>query len=191
MRFSTQHQLKTGMKHPLNVTNLGLVALLILPASPAFAQDQPQARRAAALSQLAQCRSITDDSARLQCFDRTVEEFDSAERSGDVVVLDREQVRETNRQLFGFQVVNPFAGRTGAEPEPEMEAIETTLRSASPTGDGKWVFRLADGSEWRQIDSGSVNFRNREGQGVRVRRASLGSYMMTIEGSRAVRVRRQ
>jgi len=63
--------------------------------------------------------------------------------------------------------------------------------SAGFVGDGKWLFRLEDGSEWRQIDSGTVRFRERQGGPVRIRRASLGSYLMTIGNSRAVRVRRQ
>lgn len=148
--------------------------------------------RAASLIELARCRDVTIDTQRLACFDRAAAALDTAERSGEVVVMDRAQVRAANRQLFGFQITNPFAGTTAAgNVEPEIEAIETSLLSATTSGDGKWVFRLTDGSEWRQIDSGSVRFRNREGEAVRVRRASLGSYMLTTEGSRAVRVRRQ
>ena len=166
----------------------GTVCLQALP-TPANAVVPQTGDRAATLAELARCRTVTDDSTRLVCFDRAAAALDSAERAGEVVVLDREQVRETNRRLFGFEVANPFAGRAGSE--PLMEAIETTLVSSRPSGDDKWIFKLADGSEWRQIDSGSVRFSNREGEAVRVRRASLGSYMLTIESSRAVRVRRQ
>lgn len=147
--------------------------------------------RAVSLNDVAQCRSIAADAERLACFDRAVAALDAAERAGEVVVLDRAQVRETNRQLFGFEITNPFAGRSNAAPEPVLEAVETTLASAGSSGEGKWIFRLANGSEWRQIDSGEVRFRNRADEPVRVRRASLGSYMLTIGNSRAVRVRRQ
>ena len=176
------------MKH-LIVAILGSTAFVYALPTPANAAVQQAGDRAATLAELARCRTVPDDSTRLVCFDRAAAALDSAERAGEVVVLDREQVRETNRRLFGFEVANPFAGRAGSE--PLMEAIETTLVSARPSGDDKWIFKLADGSEWRQIDSGSVRFSNREGEAVRVRRASLGSYMLTIESSRAVRVRRQ
>ncbi|WAC58450.1 hypothetical protein [Brevundimonas sp. SL130] len=147
--------------------------------------------RASSLDEVARCRSITTDAARLACFDRAVAALDAAERTGEVVVLDRAQVRETNRQLFGFEIVNPFAGRPNLDQEPALDSIETTLAAATISSEGKWIFRLADKSEWRQIDSGDVRFRNRAGENVRVRRASLGSYMLTIGNSRAVRVRRQ
>lgn len=170
------------------------IAVSTIAVTASYADDvmQNDPTRAASLMELARCRDVTVDTQRLACFDRAVAALDTAERSGEVVVMDRAQVRAANRQLFGFQITNPFAGTTAAgNVEPEIEAIETTLVSATISGEGKWVFRLADGSEWRQIDSGSIRFRNREGEAVRVRRASLGSYMLTTEGSRAVRVRRQ
>ncbi|WP_292123353.1 hypothetical protein [Brevundimonas sp.] len=172
------------------MTFLACLALTLSPTGHAEAATIQESTQAGALSDVARCRTIVADADRLACFDRAVSALDAAERAGEVVVLDRAQVRETNRQLFGFEIVNPFVGRTNIPPEPVLEAIETTLASANPSGDGKWVFRLANGSEWRQIDSGPVRFRNREGEAVRVRRASLGSYMMTLGNSRAVRVRR-
>lgn len=164
-------------------------SVVFSPSSAASAQTQPD--RASAFADVAACRVIPTDAARLACYDRAVAMLDSAEQTGDIVVLDRAQVRDANRQLFGFQLTNPFAGRLGGAPEPEVESIETTLTSATPMVDGKWIFRLADGSEWRQVDSGAVRFANRAGLEVRVRRAALGSYMMTLDRSRAVRVRRQ
>ena len=163
--------------------------MILSLSSAAHAQTQPN--RASAFTDVAACRAIPTDTARLACYDRAVALLDSAEQTGDIVVLDRAQVRDANRQLFGFQLTNPFAGRLGGDPEPEVEAIETTLTSATPMVDGKWVFRLADGSEWRQVDSGPIRFANRAGVEARVRRAALGSYMMTLDRSRAVRVRRQ
>lgn len=167
------------------------LALTFTIASNVVAAGVQTSRRAESLSDIARCRSIAADADRLACFDQTVAALDAAERTGEVVVLDRTQVREANRQLFGFEIANPFAGRPNVAPEPVLDAIETTLTSASSSSENKWTFRLANGSEWRQIDSGAVRFKNREGEAVRVRRASLGSYMMTIGNSRAVRVRRQ
>jgi hypothetical protein len=174
-----------------NMAFMAALALTISLGGNAAAGGVQEPDRAVSLSEVALCRSIAADAARLACFDRAVAALDAAERAGDVVVLDRAQVRETNRQLFGFEIANPFAGRPNVAPEAALDAVETTLTSAGSSGEGKWIFRLANGSEWRQIDSGAVQFRNREGEAVRVRRASLGSYLMTIGNSRAVRVRRQ
>lgn len=142
------------------------------------------------LERLAACRVVGDNAARLACYDSAAAALETAQRQGDLVVIDRAQVAETRRQLFGFEM--PSLPRLfGDNPTAEIEAIETTLQSASQSGESRWVFRLADGGVWRQIDSEPVRFQNRPGQAVRVRKASLGSFLLTVGNSRAVRVRRQ
>lgn len=172
-------------------TRLRLILALaaVAPASVATAQSGPAAR-AEVLDRVVACRQITGEAARLACYDGAVTALDQAQRQGDVVVVDRGQVREARRQLFGFQVPSITLFDQGERPEA-VDSIETTLVRAGQYAEGKWVFTLADESVWRQIDSDRVNFRNRPGEAVRVRRASLGSYLMTIGNSRAVRVRRQ
>jgi hypothetical protein len=167
--------------------------MALLPALAAItlvATQTPPQSRPEMLERLTACRAVAEDAARLACYDATAAALDAAERQGELVVIDRVAVEETRRQLFGFEL--PTLPRLlGGGEDAELEAIETTLASAVQTGENRWVFRLADGSAWRQVDSDPFRFRNRPGQEVRVRRASLGSYLMTIGGSRAVRVRRQ
>ena len=171
-----------------------VIAVLTL-ASTTVQAAQPsgtvQRARADTLAALMRCRAINENQARLTCFDESVTAIDSAERAGTIVFLDQDQVRETNRRLFGFQITNPFTGRDDTAERVQVDEIETALQSAGISSEGKWIFRLEDSSEWRQIDSAPVRFRNREGEAVRVRRAALGSYLLTIGNSRAVRVRRQ
>lgn len=155
----------------------------------------PSPDRSALLTTLSECRAVADDGARLACFDRAADALDTAERQGEVVVVEREQIREARRQLFGFNApaLPSIFGRGGdqAADAPDVDAVETTLLSAGQDREGKWTFRLADDSEWRQIDSAPVRFHNRAGTEIRVRRASLGSYLLTAGKSRAVRVKRQ
>lgn len=167
--------------------------MVVLPSlaalSLALSQTSPQSRPEM-LERLTACRSVPAAEARLACYDAAAAALDAAERQGELVVIDRVAVEETRRQLFGFELPTLPRLFSGGEAE-ELAAIETTLASAVRTGENRWVFRLSDGSVWRQIDSEPLRFQNRAGQEVRVRRASLGSYLMTIGGSRAVRVRRQ
>ena len=166
----------------------GLAALAA--ASTLSAQATPPQERPETLARLMACRGITENTARLACFDTAAGALDSAERQGDLVVIDRAGVAETRRQLFGFEM--PSLPRLfGPEGAVELESIDSTLASASSVGEGRWVFRLADGSVWRQIDSERVRFRNSPGQPVRVRKGALSSFLLTVDGSRAVRVRRQ
>lgn len=153
-------------------------------------QSAPAQERPEALTRLMACRDVAESAARLACYDAAAGAFDSAERQGDVVVIDRAVVAESRRQLFGFEL--PTLPRMfGPEGATEVSSIETTLQGATQVGDSRWVFRLADGGVWRQIDSEPVRFQNRPGQPVRVRKASMGSFLLTVGGSRAVRVRRQ
>lgn len=159
-------------------------------ASAASAQQSTPAERPEVLSRLVACRSVTAPEARLACYDAAAGALDTAQRQGEVVVVDRAQVTAARRQLFGFELPNITLFETGAAPE-RIDSVETTLTRAAMAGEGKWVFVLSDGSTWRQLDSERVTFQNEAGQAVRVRRASLGSYLLTVGRSRAVRVRRQ
>jgi hypothetical protein len=162
-----------------------LAAASTLSTQAVPAQDRPEV-----LARLMACRAVADSTARLACFDTAAGALDTAERQGDLVVIDRAGVDETRRQLFGFQM--PSLPRLfGPEGAVELDSIDSTLQGASLVGEGRWVCRLADGSEWRQIDSERVRFQNRPGQPVRIRKGALSSFLLTVDGSRAVRVRRQ
>ncbi len=171
---------------------MSLILNLAAIASTAILSGQtaelPQ-QRPEMLQRLTACRGIADNAARLTCYDAAAGALETAERQGDLVVMDRAQAEGTRRQLFGFdtQALPRLFGGGGAD----IQAVETTLESATQAADGKWVFRLADGAVWRQVDIERVRFQNRPGQPVRVRKAALGSFLMTVGDSRAVRVRRQ
>lgn len=168
------------------ISTLGTAAAIAVLSGSAA----PPQERAQTLAQVTACRAIADNAARLGCYDAAVGALESAERQGEVVIMDRAQIGQARRQLFGFDL--PAMPRVfGPEGAAEINSIETTLQGATQTSDSHWVFRLADGGVWRQIDSERVRFQNRPGQEVRVRKASLGSFLLTVGDSRAVRVRRQ
>lgn len=169
---------------------LPIVAILALGGAFSASAQTAGPARPEVLSRLIECRAITASDARLACYDAAAGALDSAEREGQVMVVDRAQISAARRQLFGFQLPSITLFDQGEASEP-IQQIESTLTRAQQVGEGRWLFTLADGTAWRQIDSERVNFRNRPGETVRVRRASLGSYLLTTGGSRAVRVRRQ
>lgn len=164
---------------------LGLVAAAA--AGPAAAQQPPA--RADALERLVACRGVTEAAQRLACYDQAADALDQAERSGEVVVLDRAQMDETRRGLFGFAMPSlDIFNRS--ESSPEIDDVEFVIRSASGAGRTGWVFEMEDGSLWRQID-GMMWDRPRPGQTAVISRAALGSYMIRVEDGRPVRVRRE
>jgi len=171
---------------------LTLSATAATAASPAqTAGSEPAPGRADVLARLVACRSMADTSARLACYDVAAAALDAAERQGDVVVVDRDQISTARRENFGFSMPtlpNLFE-RNG--PSESVDAIESTLAGATQNLEGRWIFTLADGSVWQQIDTARVSFRNRDTPPVTVRSATLGSFFLVVGGSRAVRVRRQ
>lgn len=132
------------------------------------------------------CADVRTDTERLACFDRESARLHAAEQSGEIIIMPRTRVEQTRRALFGFSVPNIPDMMSGGS---ALESVETTLVSASRS-DG-WTFHLADGSVWRQVDTTALNFRPREGMPVRIRRAAVGSYMLKVGDSPAVRARRQ
>jgi len=169
---------------------LAAAALAAFPAA-AFAQRAEEApQRPELFEALVRCRALADDSARLQCFDAAAANLQQAAERRELVVVDRQQVRESRRRLFGLALPRlPIFGG-GDEEEDEIDSIESQVASASQIEFGRWLVRLEDGSTWVQTDNEILAGRPRPGQPVRVSRAALGTFMMRVNNQPGVRVRR-
>ena len=165
-------------------------ALLCLATAASAQQVRAHEERPEVLTRVVQCRSLASAEERLACYDREVAAMDAAQASGQLITMDRQQVRRTRRSLFGLSL--PNLGIFGEDNEDEEEAsrIESTVRSASQNANGKWIIVLEDGARWLQIDTRDLNFPPRAGQPIRIRRASLGSYLANVNNQVAIRVRR-
>jgi hypothetical protein len=174
------------------MTRILLVAALVVASSAAPAAPDPPAPRPALFEALLRCRALTDDAARLRCFDAAAANLQAAAERRDVVVVDRGQIRESRRRLFGLALPQlPIFGGHDAEEEAQVSTVEGVIASASENGMGQWVIRLQDGAVWAQVDNNRLAFRPRPGQPVLVRRAALGSFMMRVNNQPGIRVRRQ
>lgn len=164
----------------------GAAALTLAGAGQAA--DAPQGR-AAQLQAVVDCRKEADPAARLACYDSATATLDAAEKSGDVVVVDRAQVREARRAAFGFDFRMPAFMTAGEKPE-ELDRITATVDSARMDASGKWVIKLTDGAVWRQIDTKRIFRDPQHGSTVEIRTATLGSFFMKVDGQMQMRVRR-
>lgn len=179
------------MSLSIRFTLAGALALT-LSAGAAAAQDPGLSveGRPAMLEALTRCRTIAAPTERLACYDNAAAAMDAAERAGDLVVVDREQVRESRRRLFGFSIPSvPLLER--GETAEEIDNHSTSITSARQRPDGKWVLNLADGSVWEQIDNTYLTASTRPGTPVEIRRAALGSYFLSVDGARSMRARRE
>ena len=154
-------------------------------AAPKKPQERPEAFEA-----LVRCRAITDNEARLRCFDSAAAGLQQAAERSELVVVDRKQIQETKRSLFGLDIpnLNPFGGSD--EGVEEVKSVEGVVASATSMG-GRWTVRLEDGSTWTQTDYSTLAVAPKRGHKVKITRASLGSYMMRVNGQPGVRAKRQ
>ncbi len=144
--------------------------------SAALAQQPSEGAKV--VQEIDSCRRIADSAQRLACFDRTAAALINATRTREVVVLDEQEVRRTERSLFGFSLpkINLFGGggRDGkaADARPKVDRIESRITSMAQASYGRWVFALADGSRWETIEM-STTLRPRVGDPIVIRRAAL------------------
>lgn len=175
-------------------TRLTLAALLIagLPAA-LLAQRNDPPPRSEAFDALIRCRAIAEAAARLQCFDTASAALEAAAARRDVVVVDRAQVREGRRRLFGLSIprIPIFGGGDEDEADADrVEMVEGVVASASQDQFGHWVIVLRDGAVWTQVDSRPLALRPRPGQPIVIRRAALGSFMLRVNGQPGIRATR-
>lgn len=163
--------------------------VLLLGAAAAGAAESAKPR-ASQLQAVVDCRRISDGAQRLACYDAAAARLDAAEASGDVVVVDKAQIREARRETFGFSFKMPSFMSAGATAE-EMESLDGVVKSARIGPDDKWVITLETGAVWRQIDSERVRRAPKPGSKVLIKTAALGSFRMNIDGQTAIRVRRE
>jgi hypothetical protein len=171
----------------LAVAVLGSLSAAALAAKPPKkAEERPEAFEA-----LVRCRSIQENEARLRCFDSAAAGLQQAAEARELVVVDRKQIQEAKRSLFGLDIpnLNPFGG--GGDEGEEVKSIESVVASASTDGGGRWIVRLEDGSTWVQTDYNQLAVAPKRGHKVKITRASLGSYMMRVNGQPGVRAKRQ
>lgn len=127
---------------------------------------------AAAGTTLADCRAITTDSERLACYDAAAVGMTAAE------------------DLFGHDSVKSAADLRVVTGIDEIGAISATVSALDTDPRGRLLLALDNGQAWEQIDSGRLAIR--PGTMVRIRRAALGSYLLSVDGKTgSMRVRRR
>lgn len=168
----------------LVVAGAALLAPAGLPAAEPVAKPE-------AFEALLRCRSIAESEARLACFDGAAASLQAAAESREVVVVDRQQIRDSKRTLFGLSIPRLSLFDDDKDEEEEIKSIEGVVQSAHRDEDGRWVVRLQEGGVWRQIDSNTLGRRPRSGMKVEINRAAVGSFKMRVAGQPGIRVRRE
>ena len=169
-----------------------LAAMIALCPETLAAQSPPRPASGADLvNAVSACREIGDAARRLSCYDEAAARLAQAVGGNELVVLNREDIRQTRRSLFGFHLPRlPLFGGGSREVEETPDEITATIASVRSLGHDKWQVRLEDGAVWQTTEGSAYIRAPRAGGSVVIRRGPMGSYMMRIDGQRALRAMR-
>ncbi len=175
-----------------------LAATALAIASPAASQtgNAGVEARPPVFDALINCRKIGDAAERLACFDKTADQLAAAQTSGDVVVVDRKEIKKAQRSTFGFNIALPqvFKDKGGAKPDKEekgektddsgdIEAITAVAVKVWQSARGEWNFQLEDGAVWRQTDSPDPARSFKNGVTVEIKKGKLGNFFLKANGA--------
>ena len=169
------------------------IAILLAAAAATAAPPHPVIAPGSQLINAVQaCQQVKDDAARLACYDRSVSALTSASARGDVTVVDRQQMREARRSLFGFSVPKLpfFSSSKDKDVQDEPKRVVTTVASFVSLGNGYVRVRIAEPeSTWESTEPTDL-FDVHSGDKVTIEHGAIGSYWMEIGGNRAFHAHR-
>lgn len=168
-----------------------ILRILCVPALAAgAAANAAEPALPAAFSRVVDCRSIADQAQRLSCYDREVAQLQAAQARDEIVIVDRNQIRQTKRTLFGLALPNLAIFGDSDKDDEGVSRLETTVARAQETADGQWLLTLEEGGTWIQTDSRELVVDPRPGSPIIIRRAAFGSYLARVEDQPGIRVKR-
>lgn len=172
----------------LPLTAFASAAAWSFGASSLNAQDA--AKPPEYLDDLKQCQSIAEDIARLACYDSAVGRVVTATEEGKVRLIDKEDVEETRRGLFGFSL--PKLKLFGDEEEgAELDILQTIVTKVNFEGRNTVLLTVEEGGAvWRIPGADYRTLQTKPGDAVEFKKASLGSYFIRINGRMGIKGRR-
>jgi len=158
---------------------IGVTMALCLLASTSGAADLP--------ASIARCKAITDDTARLACYDAATGRSDAvyipASSAGAAAGAASASAAQPGPMAAGSTAPSPLA-----ETKP-AKSFESRVRSAKRLPAGTWVIALEDGTNWIQADS-AQQWTLELGDPVVLTRGVMGAWYLKKSGSnRTFRVR--
>ena len=175
---------------------LGAGALLIAFAPDFLLAAPPPSvpTRAPELQAIVDCRALADRDARLNCYDSAADKLDKAEASGQVVVVDKEQVRKVRKDVFGLQLpsldIFSAVARKGPGAVEDIDQLQAVVKSASRIEQGRWVLELETGAVWRQTDDFGLARDPHPGSKIEIRKGALGSFYIKVDGQPSFKAHR-
>lgn len=148
-------------------------------------------------ARLLTCSHLQAGPDRLKCYDGLVNELNrqqanaQAARAAKAVAAPSNAAAPSTGEATADEEPGRIAGwlsRFKRDDEPRDE-VSSTLLAVRTLSDGSQEFELANGQVWQEVGRGPLTTL-RDGDAIVVRRASLGSFLLSGDKGRSVRVRR-
>lgn len=176
----------------------GIVAGSAVPATAqesarerAVAQALPQS--ATHVEALKACKAIADSEQRLACYDQSVGAIIAATDQGEVRIVDKEDVEQARRGLFGFSIpsLKIFGDDSDGRSGETADMLQSTITEVAYLRSGAINFRIAEGDAVWQISNPPQRLRTvKKGDPVEFKKAALGTYFIRIDGQLGVKGKR-
>ena len=186
---------------------LTVLACLALLTGPALAVPAPRGE----VGKLLGCRSVTPDTARLQCFDRTSAALARSMTAADATTPSKgvaaaagasRQPMATQasssqgtdldpHQTFGLSSAAILARevRSGVR-QKSISSITARVTGLGATSDGRIIYDLDDGQTWRELEADGEAPPVKSGDRVQISRGWLDSYWLETASGRGCKVER-
>ena len=165
-----------------------LVAASLAMPGVAVAKDKPVNASPQIFRTLVECKKLSDPTARLGCYDKGVSALEQAALKHDVVIADREMIREARRAQFGYAM--PSLRIFGGSDEDAVKELQTKVRSMRELGLAMIRFTTEEGSVWQQTESRTLAVDPKPGTEVVIKAHAFGRYTATFKGQVAINVQR-
>jgi hypothetical protein len=150
------------------------------------------------IDQLEECVKISQDTARLACFDKITEKFSSKSVEANTTQVVTQQIGDASKEQIEqlssksvaantaqvkTQQVDDFSKehieKTAEEKANEVLSISLTVNSLKKVGRGQWKITFKNGQQWQQKDT--TRFKLKEGDKVTLTKGALGSVFLKKE----------
>jgi hypothetical protein len=138
---------------------------------------------AALLDPLIACSQLTDDTARLACFDKEAAELRKHNSPSPTSPV------PTPEQQFGLSEKQVIGLESKPDQAPAPKALHVHIVSVSQSALARQVFVTDNAQTWQQIEL-DPDFRANIGQEVTISKGALGSFWLATDSHHATRVKR-
>jgi hypothetical protein len=128
------------------------------------------------------CTKIADPWQRLQCYD------DLAGRDESPLIAQPGETSQAQKGSIPSVAPRDTFGLTEKIVPPTPQTVEAVVTALHRSANNQIIVILSNGQAWQMLDSGDS--RLDIGAHIVIRRAALGSFLMTLEGGRTHRVHR-